>query len=137
MTTPHPTPFHATALHAEVFTPFVIICDSDDEITTLPIRLAPPSPDHTPTLYSYPLDSGDDSSDEDLSYRASMNRWRAAPSSTWYPLLLLELPFSSRRRTRPLSPSLPPSVPPPPEHTESVRDNIEASNFNLERYLCP
>ncbi|GJT14921.1 hypothetical protein Tco_0873627 [Tanacetum coccineum] len=67
MTTPHPTPFSATTPRAGVFTPFVIVSDSDDEITTLPIKPAPPSPDRTPALYGYPLDFGDDSSDEDLS----------------------------------------------------------------------
>ncbi|GKB36212.1 hypothetical protein Tco_0881154 [Tanacetum coccineum] len=125
MTTPRPTPFPAIAPRVREFTPFVTISDSDDEITTLPIRSAPPSPDRTPALYGYPLDSSDDSSDEDLSetaeslhtqsaltlvvhlpptrsiptshvlasqpgkeilmplgYRAAMNRWRAAPSST-------------------------------------------------------
>ncbi|GJY04862.1 hypothetical protein Tco_0370802 [Tanacetum coccineum] len=143
MTTPHPTHFSTTAPRARVFTSFVIISDSDDEITTtLPIRPTSSSPDRTPSLYGYPLDSGDDSSDEDLSvtadqpgkeipmplgYRAAMNRWRSAPSSTCYPLLSSELPSSSRKRSRPLSPSLPPSVPPPPEHVESVRDNIKAS----------
>ncbi|GKB81684.1 hypothetical protein Tco_0948579 [Tanacetum coccineum] len=60
-TTPRPTPLSTTP-RVGVFTPFVIISDSDDEITTLPMRPAPPSPDHTPALYVYPLDSGDDSS---------------------------------------------------------------------------
>ncbi|GJU31537.1 hypothetical protein Tco_1175126 [Tanacetum coccineum] len=131
MTTPRPTPFSATTPRAEVFTPFVIISYSDDEITTLPIKPAPPSLDRTPALYGYPLDSGYDSSDEDLSdtaeslhtqsastsvvhpsptlslstslvfasqpgkeiltplgYRAAMNRWRVAPSSTWTSLAI-------------------------------------------------
>ncbi|GJR86203.1 hypothetical protein Tco_0210214 [Tanacetum coccineum] len=57
MITPRPTPFPATTPRTRVFTPFVIISDSDDEITTLPVRPAPPSPDHTPALYVYPLDS--------------------------------------------------------------------------------
>nr|GEW59196.1 hypothetical protein [Tanacetum cinerariifolium] len=128
--------------------------------------------DRTPILYGYPLDSSDDSSDEDLSetaeslhtqtvstlivhppptrslptshvlasqlrkeipmplgYRAAINRWRTEPLSTWYLLLPLELPSSSRKRYRPLSPSLPPpiAVSPPPEHIESVGDNLEAS----------
>ncbi|GKA40261.1 hypothetical protein Tco_0732854 [Tanacetum coccineum] len=135
MTIPRPTPFPAITPRAGVFTPFVIISDSDGEITTLPVRPAPPSPDHTPALYGYPLDSGDDSSDEDLSNKAAMNRWRVAPSSTWYPLLSSGLPSSSHKRSRPLSPSLPPSKPPPPGHIESVRDNIEASIRNLERHL--
>ncbi|GJW92829.1 reverse transcriptase domain-containing protein [Tanacetum coccineum] len=127
MTTPRPTPFSTTGPRTRVFTPFVIISDFDNEITTLPMRPAPPSPDHTPALYVYPLDSGDDISDENLSdttkslhthststsvvhpsftrslstslvlasqpgkeipmplgYRAAMDRWRAAPSSTTF-----------------------------------------------------
>ncbi|GJU59109.1 hypothetical protein Tco_1236875 [Tanacetum coccineum] len=67
MTTPCPTPFTATTPCAGVLVSFVIMSDSNDEITTLPVRPAPPSPDRTPTLYGYPLDFGDDSSDEDLS----------------------------------------------------------------------
>ncbi|GKG17260.1 hypothetical protein Tco_0362217, partial [Tanacetum coccineum] len=93
---------------------FVIISDSDDEITTLPIRPAPSSPDRTPALCGYPLDSGDDSSNEDL-----------------------KLPSSSRKRSKPLSSSLPPSIPPPPDHIESVGDNIKASIWNLERHPSP
>nr|GEX27060.1 hypothetical protein [Tanacetum cinerariifolium] len=97
MTTPHPTPFSTTTPRAGVLTLFVIISDSDDEITTLPIRPAPSSPDCKSALYGYPLDSYDDLSDEDLSetadqpgkeilmplgYKAAMIRWRTAPSST-------------------------------------------------------
>nr|GEU86105.1 putative reverse transcriptase domain-containing protein [Tanacetum cinerariifolium] len=113
MTTPCLIPFPATVPHARVFTLFVIIFDSNDEITTIPIRPVPPSPDRKLALYGYPLDSGDDSSDKDLSdstpsYKAAMNRWRDAPSSTWYLLHSLEVPFSSRKRSIPLSPSVPP-----------------------------
>nr|GEV61581.1 hypothetical protein [Tanacetum cinerariifolium]GEW85677.1 hypothetical protein [Tanacetum cinerariifolium] len=67
MTTPRPTPFFATTSRARGFTPYGIIFDLGDEITTLPIRPAPPSPDCTPALYGYPLDSGDDSIEGDLS----------------------------------------------------------------------
>ncbi|GKF79191.1 hypothetical protein Tco_0234759 [Tanacetum coccineum] len=131
-------------------------------------------------MYVYPLDSGDDLSNEDLSdtteslhtqsastsvvhpsptrplstslvlasqpgkeipmtlgYRATMNRWRAASSSTWHLILSSELPSLSRKISRPLSPSLPPSVPPLPEHIESLGDNIEASIWNLERNPGP
>ncbi|GJT53462.1 hypothetical protein Tco_0988516 [Tanacetum coccineum] len=70
MTTPHPTPFPTTTPRAGVLIPFVIISNSDDEITTLPVRPAPPSSDHIPALFGYPLDSGDNSSDEDLSETA-------------------------------------------------------------------
>ncbi|GJR30366.1 hypothetical protein Tco_1106598 [Tanacetum coccineum] len=70
MTTPCLTPFPATTPRAGVFAQFVIISDSGDEITTLHVRPAPPSPDRTPALYGYPLDSCDDSSDEDLKRRS-------------------------------------------------------------------
>nr|GFB31339.1 hypothetical protein [Tanacetum cinerariifolium] len=67
MTTPRPTLFSTITSRAGVFTLFVIITDSKDEITSLHMRPAPSSPDRTPALYVYPLDSGDDSSDEDPS----------------------------------------------------------------------
>ncbi|GJU19265.1 hypothetical protein Tco_1152607 [Tanacetum coccineum] len=67
MTTPRLTPFPATIPRARVFAPLVIISNYDDEITTLPVRPAPPSPDRTTALYGYPLDSGDDSLVEDQS----------------------------------------------------------------------
>ncbi|GKF23713.1 hypothetical protein Tco_0076035 [Tanacetum coccineum] len=70
MTTPRLTHFPATTPRTEVFALFVIISNSDDEITTLLGRPASPSLDRTPALYSYLLDSGDDSSDEDLSETA-------------------------------------------------------------------
>ncbi|GKA44761.1 hypothetical protein Tco_0737557 [Tanacetum coccineum] len=115
MTTPRPIPFLATTPRAGVFTPFVIISDSNDEITTLPVRPAPPSSDRTPTLYGHPLDSFDDSLDKDLRdpYAIPTSFF---PSSSSPPSSLL--PFSSRKRSRsPLPPPLPsPAVlPPPPE----------------------
>ncbi|GJT15910.1 hypothetical protein Tco_0874616 [Tanacetum coccineum] len=70
MITPHPTPFLDTTPCTGVLVPFVIISDSDDKITTLPVRPTPSSPDRTLALYGYPLDSGDDSSDEDLKHHA-------------------------------------------------------------------
>nr|GFA89987.1 hypothetical protein [Tanacetum cinerariifolium] len=72
MTTPHPTPFPATTPRAGILIPFVIISDSNDEIDTLPIGPAPSSPDDIPALSGYPLDSSDDSSDEDLSETAEL-----------------------------------------------------------------
>nr|GEY74349.1 hypothetical protein [Tanacetum cinerariifolium] len=54
-TTPRLTPFLATMPRTRVFALFVIIYDSDDEITTLPVRSAPPSPDRTSTLSPSPL----------------------------------------------------------------------------------
>nr|GEV22675.1 hypothetical protein [Tanacetum cinerariifolium] len=150
MTKPHLTPFPSTTPRARVFAPFVIIFDFDDEITTLRVKPAPPSPDHIPDLYGYPLDSGDDSSDDVLSETAE-----AESPSTYHPLLPSEipslssppslltslsspppslLPSISHKRSRspsPLlaslvSPSPPPTaVPPPLEHIESVGYNIE------------
>nr|GEX71833.1 hypothetical protein [Tanacetum cinerariifolium] len=67
MTTPRPTPFHATTPRAGILILFVIISDSDDEIATLPIGPAPSSPDDIPALSGYPWDSSNDSSNEDLS----------------------------------------------------------------------
>ncbi|GJR78930.1 hypothetical protein Tco_0149715 [Tanacetum coccineum] len=67
MTTPRPTPFLATTPRAGVLVLFVIISDSDDEITTLPVKPAPPPSDRLLAFYGYSLDLVDDSSDEDLS----------------------------------------------------------------------
>ncbi|GJR18615.1 hypothetical protein Tco_0967142 [Tanacetum coccineum] len=67
MTRPRLKPFPATTPRAGAFSPFFIIFDHDDEITTLPVRPAPPLPNRTTALYGYPLDSGDDSSDKDSS----------------------------------------------------------------------
>ncbi|GKA41302.1 hypothetical protein Tco_0733895 [Tanacetum coccineum] len=119
ITTPRSTPFPAL---------FVIISDSKDEITSSPVRPIPPSPDCTPALYNYPLDSGNDSSDEDM----------IASPSTCHPLLPSEIPslssppslltsssssppsllpsLSHKRSTSP-SPSLPSSVSPSPPPT--------------------
>ncbi|GJZ17206.1 hypothetical protein Tco_0553329 [Tanacetum coccineum] len=70
MTKPYPIPFLATTPCVGVLILFVIISDSDNEITILPVRPTPPSSDRIPALSGYPLDSGDDSSDEDLSKTA-------------------------------------------------------------------
>ncbi|GKE37480.1 hypothetical protein Tco_1460885 [Tanacetum coccineum] len=163
MTTPRLTSFPATTPRARVFAPFVIISDSDDKITTLPVRPAPPSPDRTPAWYGYLLNSGDDSSNEDLSETAkSLHTQTASTSATekpWidgelhhHPLLPSEipslssppslltsstlpppslLPSSSHKRSRSPSPSLPTTVPPPPDHIESVGDDIETLHASL------
>ncbi|GJZ15122.1 hypothetical protein Tco_0550799, partial [Tanacetum coccineum] len=81
MTTPRPIPFSATTPRAGVCTPFVIIFDSDDEVTTLPVRPTPPSPDCKPALYGYPLDFGDDSLDKDLSVTAESLHTQSASTS--------------------------------------------------------
>nr|GEW27610.1 putative reverse transcriptase domain-containing protein [Tanacetum cinerariifolium] len=101
MTTLRPTPFPATTPRAGVFTPFVIIFDSDDEITTLPVRPAPPSPNRTPTLYGYPLDYGDDSPDEDLSEIAKLLHTQTASTSVVHPPPTRTLPTSIAFARRP------------------------------------
>nr|GFA14966.1 hypothetical protein [Tanacetum cinerariifolium] len=85
MTTPRPTTYSATTPCAEVFTPFVIIFDSDDEITILLIRPTPPSLDHTSALYGYPLDYGNDSSDDDPSDAAKSLNTQSASTSVVHP----------------------------------------------------
>nr|GEU81566.1 hypothetical protein [Tanacetum cinerariifolium] len=85
MTTPSVTPFPATTPRAGVFAPFVIVSDFDDEITTLHVRPAPPSPDHTPTWSGYPLNSNDDSSNEDLSEIAKSLHTQTDPTSVFHP----------------------------------------------------
>ncbi|GJX82319.1 hypothetical protein Tco_0331800 [Tanacetum coccineum] len=146
MTTPRLIPFPATTPRAEVFTSFVIISDSDDDITNLLVRSAPSSPDHTPALYGYPLDSSNDSSNEDLrketsmplGYRAAMDRWRVASPSTCHQLLPSKIPsLSSPPSLLTSSSSPPPSLlpssplPPPPEHIESIGDDIKTLHASL------
>ncbi|GJV59157.1 hypothetical protein Tco_1465257 [Tanacetum coccineum] len=80
MTTPRPTPFLATTPRAGVLVRFIIISDFYNEITTLPVRPAPPSSDRIPTLYGYPLDSGDDLSNEDLSVTTESLHTQTAPT---------------------------------------------------------
>ncbi|GJV83621.1 hypothetical protein Tco_1523519 [Tanacetum coccineum] len=81
MTTPRRTTFLANTPSAEVFAPFVIISDSDNKITTLLVRPAPPLPDRTPALCGYPLDSGDDSLNKDLSETAESLHTQTASTS--------------------------------------------------------
>nr|GEV84755.1 hypothetical protein [Tanacetum cinerariifolium] len=94
MTTPCPIFFSATTPHAGVFTLFVIISDSNNESTTLPMRPVPPSPDHTPALYVYPLNSSDDSSDEDLSDTAKSLHTQSTSTSVVHPSPTQSLPTS-------------------------------------------
>ncbi|GJY36856.1 hypothetical protein Tco_0422234 [Tanacetum coccineum] len=91
-----PTPFHyyttpEYSIHCAYISDsdefqLVIISDSDNEITTLPIRPAPPSSDRIPALSSYPLDPDDDSSDEDLSETAESLHTHTASQSACDPL---------------------------------------------------
>ncbi|GJU75629.1 hypothetical protein Tco_1272699 [Tanacetum coccineum] len=101
MTIPRPTPFLATTPRTEVLVPFAIIFDSDDEITTLLVRPAPPSSDRIPALSSYPLDSGDDSLDEDLSETAEPLYTQTASTSVVRPPSTRPLPTSPAFARRP------------------------------------
>nr|GEY62211.1 hypothetical protein [Tanacetum cinerariifolium] len=122
-----------------VFAPFVIISNSDEEITTISVRPAPPSPDRTLALYGYPLDSGDESSYEDLKMPSLSSPPSLLTSSSSPPSSLL--PSSSHKRSRSPSPSLlssvspsPPPIavpPPPPEHIESGWDEIKTLRASL------
>ncbi|GJT53461.1 hypothetical protein Tco_0988515 [Tanacetum coccineum] len=81
-----------------------------------------------------------------LGYKEAMDRWRAAPPSTCYPLLPSEIPSSSSPPSLlPSSSSPPPSLlpsssrkrsispspSPPAEHIESVGDDIETLRASL------
>nr|GEU37270.1 reverse transcriptase domain-containing protein [Tanacetum cinerariifolium] len=101
MTTPRPTPFPATTPCAGVLVPFVIIFYFDDEITTLPVRPAPPSLDRIPALFGYPLDSDDDSSDKDLSETAELLHTQTALTSVVHLLSTRPPPTSNAFACRP------------------------------------
>nr|GEU41695.1 hypothetical protein [Tanacetum cinerariifolium] len=94
MTTPRPTHFPVTTPRAEVLILFVIISDSEDKITTLPVRPPPSSLDHTPDLYGYPLDSGDDLSDEDMSETTKSLHTQTTLTSVVHPPSTRPLPTS-------------------------------------------
>ncbi|GJY29409.1 hypothetical protein Tco_0405176 [Tanacetum coccineum] len=143
MTTPRPIPFPATTPRAGVLVSFVIISDSGDKITTLPIRPAPPLSDRIPALHGYPLDSGDDSSDEDLSETSESLHTQTTSTSVVHPPSTrplptsLALPVDRERRSRchyaiesPL-PSPPIEIPSPLEHVKSVGDDIETLRASL------
>nr|GEW37221.1 hypothetical protein [Tanacetum cinerariifolium] len=98
---PRPTPFYATTPRARVLAPFVIISDSDDEITTLPVRPAPPLLDRISALSGYSLDSSDDSSDEDLSETAELLYTQTASTSVVHPPSTRPLPINPTFAHRP------------------------------------
>nr|GEY99875.1 hypothetical protein [Tanacetum cinerariifolium] len=67
------TPSPSVTPHVGVLIVFIMFTDSDDKVTTLPIRPAPPSPDYVPASPDYSPDSnldsdpsGDDLPGEDL-----------------------------------------------------------------------
>ncbi|GJZ26735.1 hypothetical protein Tco_0570988 [Tanacetum coccineum] len=120
MTTPHPS----VTPHTRVLIMFIILSDSDDEVTTLLVRHAPLSPDYVPASLDYSPDSDSHSkptkdylSDEDLT------KTFKSPH-TQIDLTLIYIAFTS---TTPLA-----AVPPPPlEHIESVGDDIETLRARL------
>ncbi|GJX13758.1 hypothetical protein Tco_0205516 [Tanacetum coccineum] len=84
--------------------------DSDDEITTLPIRPTPSSSDRIPSLSGYLLDSGDDSSDEDLSETTESLHTQTASTLVVYSPPTRPLPTSSAFAHRPRK-EIPTSLP--------------------------
>nr|GEW38161.1 hypothetical protein [Tanacetum cinerariifolium] len=64
------------------------------EITTLPVRPAPPLSDCILALSGFPLDSGDDSSDEDLSKIVELLHTQIASTSVVHPPSTRPLPTS-------------------------------------------
>ncbi|GJR64175.1 hypothetical protein Tco_0010240 [Tanacetum coccineum] len=132
MTTPRPIPFPATTPRVGVLVSFVIISDSSDKITTLPVRPAPPLSDRIPALHCYPLDSGDDSSDEDLSETSESLHTQTTSTSVVHPPSTRPLPTSpALPRSRSPSPSPLVAVPSPPEHVKSNGDDIETLRTSL------
>ncbi|GJY78541.1 hypothetical protein Tco_0484342 [Tanacetum coccineum] len=153
MTTPHPS----VTPRAGALIPFIILSDSNDEVTTLPVRPTPPSPDYVPASPNYLPDSNldsnpseDNSPGDDLTKTAKSLHTQAAstsivhlkpsllPSSSSPPPSLLPsssspspLPLLSSSRKRPRSPSPSPSVPPLPERVKSVGDDVETLRARL------
>ncbi|GJY03926.1 hypothetical protein Tco_0369866, partial [Tanacetum coccineum] len=105
MTTPRPAPFPTTTPRAGVLVSFIILSNSDDAITTLPIRPAPPSPDY----------QGFDGDYRVTSYPDCFN---ISCSTT----ITLAIIFTTTTAT---------SNTPPPERVESVRDDVETMRASL------
>nr|GEU92551.1 reverse transcriptase domain-containing protein [Tanacetum cinerariifolium] len=142
------TPFLATTPRAGVIILFVIISYFDDEITTLPVRPTPPSLDCILALSGYLLDYGDESLDEDLSDIVESLHTHTASTSVDHPPSTQPLPTIHAFAQIPSSSSSPPSLlpssspppsllpssslVPPPEHIESVGDNIDFLSASLE-----
>ncbi|GJV54688.1 hypothetical protein Tco_1455693 [Tanacetum coccineum] len=137
MTTPRLTHFPATTPRAGVFTLFVIISNSDDDITTLLGRPASPSLDRITALLVLYWILGDGT---------LIRRWMTDPAFARRPGKVISMPLGKEPAmnrmekrcvsiqpialtiTTTISSSSPlpsPTVPPPPEHIESIGDDIE------------
>ncbi|GKB71841.1 hypothetical protein Tco_0933253 [Tanacetum coccineum] len=88
MTTPRHIPRPPTTPHAGVLIPFVIISNSDDEVTALPVRPAPTSLDYVLGSPDYTPDSDldidffeDESLDEDPTKTAELILTQTASTS--------------------------------------------------------
>ncbi|GKG53923.1 hypothetical protein Tco_0555323, partial [Tanacetum coccineum] len=77
-----------------------------------PVRSAPPSSDRISALFGYPLDSGNDSSDEDLSDTAESLHTQTASTSVVHSPPTRPLPTSPAFARRPGKeiPTSPPSL---------------------------
>nr|GEV50230.1 hypothetical protein [Tanacetum cinerariifolium] len=98
---PRPTPFLATTPRVRVLILFIILSDFDDEITTLPVRPAPSPSDRLPDLSGYPLDSGNNLLNGDLSETAESLPARTASTLVVHLLTTLSLPISLAFARRP------------------------------------
>ncbi|GKE04744.1 hypothetical protein Tco_1396762, partial [Tanacetum coccineum] len=122
--------------------PFIILSDSNDEVTTLPVRPAPPSPDYVPASPNYSLDSDidsdpleDDSPDEDLTETAESLHTQTVLTSVVHPPPLL-LPSSSL----PPPSLLPSSSSPPPSllpSSSSPPPSLLPSSSSHKRFRSP
>ncbi|GJV26622.1 hypothetical protein Tco_1379317 [Tanacetum coccineum] len=117
MTTPRPS----VTPRVGVLIPFIILSDSDDEVTTLPVRHAPPSPDYVLASPDYSPDSDqdsypseDDSPGEDLTDTAMSLHTQTALTSVVHPPPTRPLSTSSTIVLRPGQEILLPSSSSPP-----------------------
>nr|GEV63169.1 hypothetical protein [Tanacetum cinerariifolium] len=142
------TPFPATTPRAKVVS-FIIISDYEDEITTLPVRPVPPSPDYVPTLPNsdlYPDLSEDASPSKDsMKITESLHTQISSTSVVHPPPLLFpsssSLPSSLMSSSSSLPSSLMPSSSSPPSSllpssTSSPPSSLLPSSFSPLTCRC-
>nr|GEY74515.1 hypothetical protein [Tanacetum cinerariifolium] len=153
------TPFPATTLCAGVLVSFIILSSFDDEITTLPVKLAPSSLDYVPDSLDYSPDSDldpnfskGDSLNEDVIKTTETPHTHIASTSVLHPLPSLLsssssppsslLPLSSSPSSSLRSPSLLPLFsykrprlpsPLPLQHDVVTRGSLRISRDRITR----